>query len=70
MTGDRLELWNYRADWYEKYLSEVVLNDTRLAKLEHVELEELREIKEAMKKRKRAAYQEAMPVEIREGPPH
>ena len=62
--GDRLELWNYRADWYEKYLSEVVLNEARLGKLEHVELEELWEIKEAMKRRKRAAYQEAMPVEI------
>lgn len=64
--GDRLELWNYRADWYEKYLSEVVLNEGRLAKLDHVELEGLREIKEAMKKRKRAAYQEAMPVEIKD----
>lgn len=58
--GERLKLWNYRADWYEEYLSEVSLNDTRIRKLEKIEIEELQEIKNAMLRERRAAYQEAM----------
>lgn len=58
--GEKLKLWNYRADWYEEYLSQVRLNDTRIRKLEKIEIKELQEIKNAMLREKRAAYQEAM----------
>lgn len=58
--GEKLKLWNYRADWYEEYLSEVRLNDTRIRKLEKIEIEELQEIKSAIQRERRAAYQEAM----------
>lgn len=58
--GERLRLWNYRADWYERYLSDVNLSEVRMRKLEKVYLPELLEVKMQMQKRKRAAYQEAM----------
>lgn len=58
--GEKLKLWNYRVDWYEEYLSEVRLNDTRIRKLEKIEIEELQEIKNAMLRERRAAYQETM----------
>lgn len=58
--GERLKLWNYRVDLYEKYTSEVLLTDPRLHKLEKIHLPELQGIKEIMRRKKRAAYQEAM----------
>lgn len=58
--GSRLEVWNYQAEWYEKYLSDTILEDFRLKKLEKIYLEELQEIKQCMYKEKRAAYQESM----------
>ena len=58
--GESLQLWNYRADWYERYLSDVNLSEVRMKKLEKVYLPELLEVKMQMQKRKRAAYQEAM----------
>ena len=61
--GDGLRLWNYSEKLYEKYLSPVVLTDARLKKLENIYLKELESVKDAMLRRKRAAYQEAM-IEI------
>ena len=58
--GRKLELWNYRVDWYEEYLSEVELNDMRIRKLEQIEMKELEELKKAMCRERRAVYQEAM----------
>lgn len=58
--GEKVILWNYRAYFYEKYCSEVLLDDIRLKKLEKIEITGLQEIKKAMLSRKRAAYQEAM----------
>lgn len=58
--GDGLRLWNYSEKLYEKYLSPVVLTDARLKKLENIYLKELESLKDAMLRRKRAAYQEAM----------
>lgn len=58
--GEKAVLWNYRAELYEKYVSEIVLDESRLKKLEKIETEELQEIKKLMLLRKRAAYQEAM----------
>lgn len=61
--GDGLRLWNYSEKLYEKYLSPVVLTDARLKKLENIYLKELESVKDAMLRRKRAVYQEAM-IEI------
>ena len=58
--GRGLELWNYQAEWYEQYLSDTILEDFRLKKLEKIYLKELKEIKQCMYKEKRAAYQESM----------
>ena len=58
--GNRLKLWNYRVEWYEKYCSDTILEEYRLKKLEKVYLKELQEIKRCMYKEKKAAYQEAM----------
>lgn len=58
--GDRLRLWNYRAEWYYKYLSDVTLSEVRMKKLGKVHLPELKELREGMEKERRAAYQEAM----------
>lgn len=58
--GEKAVLWNYRAELYEKYVSDIVLDESRLKKLEKIETEELQEIKKLMLLRKRAAYQETM----------
>ena len=58
--GERLKLWKYQVDLYETYLSEVELSERRMKKLEQVSIKELQEIKEAMYKKQRAAYQESM----------
>ncbi len=57
---DRLFFGNYKAEWYQKYLSEVALNDSRIKKLDGVVLKDFDELKEAMKRERRATYQEAM----------
>ncbi len=62
---DRLSLWNYRKDLYEKYHSTVELSSERLKKLENIKAEELQEIKEILKRKKQAAYQETMLEEFR-----
>ena len=63
--GERLKLWKYEADLYETYLSEVELSDRRMKKLEQVSVQELQEIKEAMYKKRRSAYQESMMEALR-----
>ena len=63
--GERLKLWKYEADLYETYLSEVELSDRRMKKLEQVSVQELQEIREAMYKKRRSAYQERMLEELR-----
>lgn len=63
--GERLKLWKYEADLYETYLSEVELSDRRMKKLEQVSVQELQEIREAMYKKRRSAYQESMMEALR-----
>lgn len=53
-------LWKYEAEYYQKYKSEVWLDEKRLRKLKKIDLPELQEVKEAMQREKYAAYQEAM----------
>lgn len=62
---ERLKLWKYEADLYETYLSEVELSDRRMKKLEQVSVQELQEIREAMYKKRRSAYQESMMEALR-----
>lgn len=62
---DRLILWNYYVSWYEKYLSEVELSERRIKKLEQVYIGELQEMKEAMYRERKAAYQETMIAELK-----
>lgn len=63
--GERLKLCKYEADLYETYLSEVELSDRRMKKLEQVSVQELQEIREAMYKKRRSAYQESMMEALR-----
>ena len=63
--GERLKLWKYEADLYETYLSEVELSDRRMKKLEQVSVQDLQEIREAMYKKGRSAYQESMMEALR-----
>lgn len=58
--GGALRFWKYETKWYYKYLSDVRLDEKRLRKLEKIRLPELQEIKECIRKEKRAAYQETM----------
>lgn len=58
--GERLQLWNYQVSYYETYVSEVRLDEARMKKMDRVVLEELQELKAAMQRKQRAAYQEAM----------
>ncbi|MDO4285660.1 MAG: TIGR02679 family protein [Eubacteriales bacterium] len=61
--GAALELWNYRTDWYERYVSGVELGTPRLRKLDRIALPELAELVAAMKRLRKAAYQETMAEE-------
>ena len=57
---ERLMLWNYHSGLYERYRSDVELSPKRLKKLDGIYLPQLLELKVAMKRDKRAAYQETM----------
>ena len=57
---EKLILWNYSRELYEKYLSDVILNENRLKKLGKVSLPEIQEIKACMMEMKKAVYQEKM----------
>lgn len=58
--GNRLQLWNYRREYYETYRSQVEISQKSLKKLDKIYLEELKEIKSALMEYKSAAYQETM----------
>ena len=58
--GQKLKLWKYDLKYYDHYLSNVILIQKRLSKLENIEIEELQEIKNVMSEKKKAAYQENM----------
>lgn len=57
---DKLSFWGYEERYFEKYLSDVVISEKRLKKLDKVWIEELQEVKTMLRKKKRAVYQEAM----------
>lgn len=57
---DKLSFWGYEERYFEKYLSDVVISEKRLKKLDKVWIEELQEVKTMLQKKKRAVYQEAM----------
>ena len=58
--GERLRFWQYRREFYDRYRSDVEISDRSLKKLERVYCEELQEIRQAMARQRKAAYQEAM----------
>lgn len=58
--GKRLHFWKYEKNYYEKYLSGVRLSDTRKRKLDRIEEGELKEIRDAMRNTRYAAYQELL----------
>ncbi len=55
-----MEFWHYDKALYEKNLSEVYLSDRRIKKLEKVQDPGLQEIRDEMRRVRRAAYQEKM----------
>ena len=57
---EKLIIWNYNVEWYQRYHADVILKETRLKKLDKIYVQELLELKEYMKREKKAAYQEAM----------
>ena len=57
---EKLVLWNYREEWYEKYVSSVELSGASLKKLEKIDIPEFQGIKKRMYQMKKAAYQETM----------
>lgn len=58
--GDKLSFWRYEERFFEEYLSDVVISESRLKKLDKVVVKELQGVKEMLLKKKRAVYQEAM----------
>jgi uncharacterized protein (TIGR02679 family) len=58
--GKKLAFWNYKREYYERYLSNVFLSESRLKKLDAVTDPELQNVKKAILQEKKAAYQEAM----------
>lgn len=56
--GSRLKLWHYGLEDYRCSLSEVELEDSRINKLQGVLAPELAQVRDEMKKYKKAAYQE------------
>lgn len=55
---ERLELWHYTLDDYEKSKSKITITDTSLKKLQHISNQELQEIVERLLESKTAGYQE------------
>lgn len=56
--SSRVKLWHYGLDDYRGSLSEVELEDSRMNKLQGILVPELAQVRDEMKKYKRAAYQE------------
>lgn len=61
---EKLYLWKYQKEYYDKAKSEVILSEQRLKKLQNICVDELEEIKEVLLKEKRAGYQENMVWEV------
>lgn len=57
---ERLYFWKYDTAFYMENLSEVLLDESRLKKLEAVTMPELQPLCGAIRREKRAAYQECM----------
>lgn len=57
---ERLEFWNYDTSIYMDNLSDVMLDEIRLKKMEGITIPELQPLCEAIRKEGRAAYQECM----------
>lgn len=57
---DRIRLWKYETDLYQKYLSSHEISEQRLKKLDRIELPELQELCDCMREKRAAAYQESM----------
>lgn len=55
---DKVQLIGFDTDIYYKTISNVYISDERLKKLEHIESPELHDIVDALRKEKRAAYEE------------
>lgn len=58
--GNALQFWDYRVEYYRKAMSEVLLDEKRLHKLDGVSEPGLVEIAGEIRQTRRAAYQEAM----------
>lgn len=58
--GERLIFWNYNKKYYDQAVSELLLDVSRLKKLDKIVAAELEEVKECLLTYKRAAYQEKM----------
>ena len=61
---EKLYLWKYQKEYYDKAKSEVILSEQRLKKLQNICVDGLQEIKEVLLKEKRAGYQENMVWEV------
>lgn len=58
--GSLLSFWCYSKENYKKALSNEIISEKRLNQLNNLKSEELKEIAEEIKKRKKAAYQETI----------
>lgn len=57
---ENLKLWGYQKKNYQKAVSKVEISERRLRMLDKIWMEELQEIKTAIREEKKAAYQENM----------
>lgn len=58
--GKKLQLWNYKREYYECAVSDIDIDYLGLKKLEKIKLTELQEIRQCLMQYKKAAYQESM----------
>lgn len=58
--GERLSFWNYKREFYERTVSDLELDGSRLKKLDKIDCLELQEIRQCIAEYRRAAYQENM----------
>lgn len=58
--GERLVLWNYKREFYEQAVSDMVIDSVGVKKLEKIDEPELEEIRQCLLESRRAAYQEGM----------
>lgn len=58
--GERLQLWNYKREYYEQAVSDVEIGQIGWKKLEKIVLPELQDIRQCLLQYQKAAYQERM----------